>query len=576
MTMCDRHPHSSRARTWLRRIAVAGIVLNVAYFAVGLVLNRLHISVGGDLVAGEFFGAYPYHFYRLFWAYGGLPFFVILLAFDAGYKGVSYCMDRFTPTRVHTFLLIGLIVCMTVFIAGDVLDGFPNSGDESSFVQHAHVLARGKLGEDPPAEELGPLFDHFYFISTNGRWLTKYPPGWPVMLAGAQVIGMPLWLVNPIIGAVSLLLIHAITRRLTSEKGAFFTVLVTGFSPFFLFNAASFFQHLPCLLFALLSGWLLVLFLESENKVFLVLSGVALGCAFLIREYTALWLGFSFAVGILLTRKPRVFGWLPLLGVGAALPVGLYLYYNGRITGNPLQPPSVLLGADTFALSGVGELMRRGFFVAARCLMLNLWASPFFLLSYPLMLAYAVWRKRRTVNLFAVCFLFIAGGYFLFAGGGGNQYGPRYYFEGYALSLVFIAVTAFALVNDRSVAWVGRLTVMLGLASVVYGIAMLPYICHFEHRIVEQRQDVYRLAEMEGLSNAVVLIKSSTSPLRRMGPKDLTRNYFHVERDVLYLVYSDDAVALVEKWYPRRAVYVYVRESEESQGRLIPPQKSHL
>jgi hypothetical protein len=68
-----------------------------------------------------------------------------------------------------------------------VLRAFPNSGDEYEFLFEAETfLARRLWNPLPPFHEL-------FTVSAlvDGKWMALYPPGWPLLLAGAKFFHLP-------------------------------------------------------------------------------------------------------------------------------------------------------------------------------------------------------------------------------------------------------------------------------------------------------------------------------------------------------------------------------------------------
>ncbi|MDH4064197.1 MAG: glycosyltransferase family 39 protein, partial [Acidobacteriota bacterium] len=176
-----------------------------------------------------------------------------------------------------------------------VLLDFPNSGDEYTYLYQAQTLAAGRLWN--PAPSPPDLFAFNYIVQEPGRAFGSFPFGWPLMLALAMRLGLPPWLVNPLMGTVTLGLIWCLGVRLYTPRVGVLAAAIVGVSPFFLFNAASYFSHTFC--GALLLGAACLAARANRTPAWVpVLTGLLIGGAVVTRYFTgvvcavpiALWL----------------------------------------------------------------------------------------------------------------------------------------------------------------------------------------------------------------------------------------------------------------------------------------------
>jgi hypothetical protein len=151
-------------------------------------------------------------------------------------------------------------------------------------------------------------------------------------------------------------------------------------------------------------------------------------------------------------------------------------------------------------------------------------------------------------------------GYFFYYQIGGNQYGPRFFLEAFPFVILFVVQGIF---RSRS-----RGFQALFAAGLIFAVIKFPFIAERETRIVDERQDLYDLVTKSNVSNAVVLVTSSTSPLRPMPIGDLTRNESHFKSDVIYAQVSTDSTQLLNT-YKDRSIYRYVRDLDDPHGKLI-------
>jgi hypothetical protein len=107
------------------------------------------------------------------------------------------------------------------------------------------------------------------------------------------------------------------------------------------------------------------------------------------------------------------------------------------------------------------------------------------------------------------------------------------------------------------------------LASVIYAVVKFPFITQREGQILDERQDLYDLVEEQRLSNAVVLVSSSTSPIRPMPADDLTRNDGKYENDVIFALELPEITGKLMEYYNGRSFYRYIREPDDPHGELV-------
>jgi len=111
---------------------------------------------------------------------------------------VSYIERRTIWLTTFTFIAA---VLLPLSAAWFVLDRFPNSGDEFSYLFQARTFAGFRLWEDPPVLETDLIpFRTWIFES---KWISQYPPGWPMVLSVGLLLGLPTWMMNAILGGAT-------------------------------------------------------------------------------------------------------------------------------------------------------------------------------------------------------------------------------------------------------------------------------------------------------------------------------------------------------------------------------------
>ena len=460
-------------------------------------------------------------------------------------------------------VLAGLLV--SLWVSACVLDRFPNSADEHVYLFQAETFSKGRLWNPLPRPEQFFTFRHI--AERDGKWVGRFPPGWPGLLAAAQAAQMPPWLVNPVLGALSLGALFLLARRLHGPTVALITTAGVLASPFFVFNASSYFSHAPTLLFCLLFHHFGQHHLERGAVAPAVLAGLAIGCAFLIRPFTAVLVGVPLVVAFVATVPWRKWGQGLWFVAGAAPCVGLYLHYNQAITGDALVPVTVWADPrEGIGFIGDHTLARGLRFTALHLRDLALWASPAVLGLIGPALWISVRRRDLRSLMMGSVFVLVVAGHVFYRVFGGNQYGPRFYFEAYPFAVLAVAALAFG--GEAGArpprAWGG-----LFAAGLVFGLIALPLHAVRERRVVEERTDVFRLVERKQLRHAIVLLASGTGVLRPMPIPDLTRNDVDLRNDVLYAQDLGPGQARrLAAAFPGRRIYRYTRAPDEPQGSL--------
>ena len=221
-------------------------------------------------------------------------------------------------------IAIALLGAVYAFLSKVVLQGFPFSGDEYSCLFQAELFARGLFHSPaPPHPELLRV-DHVVMDA----WVrTKYPPGTSALLAMGVRAGAP-WLVTPIEAVIALVAMWRAARAHFGERAAMISTVVLGLSPLFAFQAATFYAHIPtvmwlALAFAAASRWF-----RTRGDAPALLCGAAIGCALLTRPGDAIFFGAA----LIVFRSRRL---LAMAVVGAVPFAVAYFAYQAVQFGSP-------------------------------------------------------------------------------------------------------------------------------------------------------------------------------------------------------------------------------------------------
>ncbi len=477
-------------------------------------------------------------------------------------------MFRLLRRGRRAFSLVALVCALDFGLAlvtsRVTLRAFPNSGDEYTYLISALLFTTGRLSV--PSPEPRHAFDLLNVVN-NGRFYGKYPPGWPAVLALGVKAGVP-WIVNPILGVLSLWVIHRIARRRFSDRVANLAVLSLLASPYVVFESASFFSHPLALLCATLCLW-------AADRLDAGMApwrsatafGAAGGALFLTRPYTAvavlLPLGFWLAWQGL--RSGRTAIRVRELAVGAAVfaPFAMaVLWYNRALTGNAWLPPAAVYNpADLPGLNPGTLSVRWGLThnVVRRLWGLDFWQPGSVVLLAIAFMAAVRARGSRLTPLFAVWIaVFVFHAAYLFDPG--NGYGPRYLYDALA-PLAIAGGWAMSRWSERA----GRLAagtiivanvVVLAVCTVVYG------------RDVRARMQPFDLAAARGLDHAIVFIGPRGSG--SMLALDLIRNGVDFDGPVIYARDLGAGNQAVLDRYPGRTAWRFAPNPVTGRGELTP------
>lgn len=450
---------------------------------------------------------------------------------------------------------------LSLLVARYVLQVFPNSADEYVYLHQAETLSRGTLVQD--AHPLASFFRFNHLAHKDGLTVGRFPPGWPLLLSLPFLLGFPAWWLNSLLAVITLWLFYNFTNRFYGQKVAKWSLISVALTGFFIFNSASYFSHTSCLLFTLAFVYCAHLYREKKLARYAVMAGVFLGMVAIIRYLTAVLIFLPFLFAFAYEFRWRTVRALFLIGLGALPMMAFLLWYNFQITGSALLPVTVWVDpAETLGfvkghtpLKGIEHVIRRGF-------LFLYWSSPALLFLYLILLVKQILRKNeRLLRPEDYYLILLFAGYFFYHHPGGNQYGPRFLFEAYPFVVVFVVQQVL---SSRA-----KWPVALWLAGLIYAVVKLPFISEREHRVVTERLDLYRKVQQAELSRAVVFVATHTGVIRPMPPGDLTRNGMNYNREVIYARDLGEENAELMDFYPARTFYVYTRDPEKLEGRLV-------
>lgn len=465
--------------------------------------------------------------------------------------------------HMRLVLLVG-VPLMTIAIAAIgqvILQDFPNSGDEYAYVYQAATFAEGRLWN--VAFPVADAFSLAYVVADGEREYSSFPLGWPLMLAMAVAAQVPIWLVNPLLGTTTLLLVAYLGTRLHDARVGVAAAGLVAVSGFFLFNAASYFSHVFCSVLLLAAACLAVSPRRLAWWVPLAI-GFLFGWAVLARYYTAVICAIPIVL-LLCRQGAPVVRTLVLIALGGVPWIVVLGAYNLALNGSPWQLTTL---DTTMGLWFAPKFAQRGAdILSTQMLRFVLWTPPLLLFVYIFYLA----RGDRALRRGAIDWMpvIMAAALYCYIERGGNQYGPRFYYETFPFLAIFTAAHLFrertfldkAPRDRRAFALVAASVVVMPISFMVHGI--------IEQRVISERLGVYKAVAAAGLTQAVVLIRGRVGTQRSIGPLDLTRNGIAHDGGVLYGLDIDDvANCRLASVYPERPLYLYEWDRAARDGTL--------
>jgi hypothetical protein len=459
-------------------------------------------------------------------------------------------------------LAVGTFIVLA-WMAARVLLRFPNSGDEYCYLLQSRLWLDGRAWYAEHA--LQPFFDFLHIRVLDGRVFSVFPPGWPAVLYLAALAGIPAWLVNPILGALTVPVFFTVARRWYEPRVVLMALVATLLSAFFLLNSASYYAHTFTLLVTLVFAAAALRGSDRDSFALGLAAGATFGAGFAARFFTAVMCGapfglyhlrrnlrhWRFAAGFASGAAPILLAFLwhnhVLMGRWGVLPMSGFEVYDAR-----WFPPNLFTRGTDIALSNLWDFI--------------LWTPPAVLPLYALAMADRNGPPRQ--RLLGSVFLCLFVGYYFYVDTGGNRYGPRYYFE--ALPFVVLPAAWLAMKNAswREKTNRARWHFYLFALSLALAVPIGAWQTWTAGVIAYERSDLYRAVEEGGVSRAIVFVGSRTGTRWGMNATDHTRNWGRYDASVIYALDLGAENARLMAAYPDRACYRYTYDPVTSLGRL--------
>jgi len=496
--------------------------------------------------------------------------------FDGPHAGQ---LNRWLPRVVALWVLV-----VTGLIARVLFDGVPHIPDSVAYLFQARHYSVGLLNLPAPPDDASFHLPHF--INDDGKWYSYGFPGWPAVLTLGVLASVP-WLVNPLLGTITVLLTHRLVRRMYGMGMAHAVVLLLACSPWFLYSSANFMAHSIGVVLALAA--LLLIDGARQGGVLLrgALAGAALGLMALARPLEGILLSLVCGLRILGVGGPRP----PLrivitMALAGILVGGLIFPYDQLLTGDPLYPPHLKWSEATWypgvdrlgfgpdignvgwphhdPLPGHSPLNallndNKNFYVTSFELFGWSFGSLFFVL---LAFLFGGWTRRDWL-FWSIIFLIIAGNS-LHWSPGGPDFAARYWYQAIIAFIVLTVIGARHLADRLADnGWHGRsgtrVILFITLACLSSFSTVMPWRTigkYYDYR--GMNNDIAALASREGFAEgALVFVHTRKDDDQQDYSNAFVFNPRTLDEDgTIYVRYIDkDTQARLESAFPGRPVW---------------------
>lgn len=434
-----------------------------------------------------------------------------------------------------------LLFAVLVFINRYVLLQFMNSADEHSCYFLARCLMQGKLWATP--HPLQNFFEVVHVGALNGKWFSVYPPGWPLIWSLAMRLHLT-DVINPLIAATGYFFIFKEAEKIFNPQIARAGAILVLVSPFFLFTSAAYYSHNTCLLLMALLLITVRRWHETGKTQWGILTGLIIGYGLLTRYLTIAAFAFPFIAIMLIPppfSSPRASGggeeggrgrkgW-PGFFVALGVLIIMHLAYNFLITGNPLNPPNHYLHsheklgfiAGYTPVTALQYLWRRLFYLMD-------WTPPLIVLLW--LISFFVRSQNIRISMLKWAVILVPAAYLFYYSWGGNQFGPRYYYEVYPWMVLLGMDALHQLLGKRKNK---ALLTNLGVALMILGTIPtgMRHGIYFR-KATEERKAVYVKVSETVQKPALVFLQGFLGDTLVLAPDDTVRNEPFLDSPLVY------------------------------------------
>lgn len=446
---------------------------------------------------------------------------------------------------------------------------FPQGGDDYAYLFQAKLLAKGKLWV--PSHPLKEFFQTDYIINNAGKTYAQYTLGAPLFLALGILVDAP-WLVNPLLGALSLIILFFIAVRFFDEGIARYGIILVGISTFVSGLNANYTSHSCSMFFMTLFLLFFLKTIEEESWFYPIISGFFWGVAINTRMLTAFSLALPFwiwGINRLIREDKNKIKPMALFLAGSFLPLMGLMFVNNLQNGGPLifghkvyNGPRKTFGfSNEYTLiDAIGTYLFRWRTIFQK--LISSLFSPAIVLILLLFSFGGTWRKRKLIwwALLSISLLYLPVV--------SNIWQARYYLIPVTL-LIFLVVLGLRNLGI----WLGRKFQGIKPDSLAL---LFVVFCLFYHVktfsldpiwYMSGWTKIYTIPKKMGIKNAVIFVKG----VRVFYPNWYCRNSPDYDDDILYVLDRGEENRKLMNYYPNRSYYRYDRGYLTPIGRMEVP-----
>jgi hypothetical protein len=446
--------------------------------------------------------------------------------------------------------------------------------DSVSYFTQAKIFLTGHL--NVPSPKLKDFFTTGYCIN-DGKYYSKYFPGWPLILAGGLSLGIP-WIINPIFGFLTLLVVYLIGLEIYDRDTGLFAAVLLLFSYLFYFFTPSYLSEPTVLFFSSFFFYLMIKTLKEPKTVTSLSAGFCLGIIFLIRPLSAFAVSLPIMSYFLYTsifdkKKNTIhFGITVIAFLPALFLLLTYNYYQtGSIFLTPFQyyNPFDSLGFGLRSPDIFIEPKSYTFLDALKNLVLNLallnLESVLFLflfLSFVIINKKNKWDVLLLATIFSVVFIHM---FYFFRN-------TRYYYAAF-FGIFLLASRGINLSDIVFKKYLPNIPVKNLNYFILLFIVMANIFITFSPQkilnrigMIEQLRDPFSIVKNRNLTNSVIFLKSV--PEKYNNISYYVQNPLNFDGEVLFVRNLGERNIELMEYYPEKKFYMYEFDRKERLGKL--------
>jgi hypothetical protein len=248
---------------------------------------------------------------------------------SAGMRWAPASLANGTPVWAVTLFSLAL-TALALWVMRFIFNSNPQLIDEIAQLFQARIFTSGRLAAPVP-HPAGAFWISNTGITAAG-WMAQYPPVHPLLLALGLALNAQ-WLVNPVVGGLSVPLLYVTTRGLYGRRTAFLAMFLWVSSTWVIVMSGTYMNHVPAVTFTL-AAWALTFGPRHPSRLHWLGTGLALAAVAATRPLDAVaaalpivcWVGFR-----------RAWWQLPWMVLGGSPIMLVWGYMNWRMFGNPMS-----------------------------------------------------------------------------------------------------------------------------------------------------------------------------------------------------------------------------------------------